>query len=138
MEDTGNEGIESVLDEIKAEIEKEEIEKASDRRMWLLSTAVVVADNEDLFVIEGILGIGISRFRWIIDHLKSMKKRDIMVEKEAGDLLKKAQRALIDMIILSKDYYLHRGDKIKFFDSVAQDYYTLQEIKEALRLEVNE
>jgi hypothetical protein len=137
MEDTDNEGIESVLDEIKEEIEKKEIEKASNRRMWLLST-VVVADNEDLFVIEGILGVSIRRFRWIVEHLESMKKRDIMVENEAEDILKRAQRALVDTIILSKDYYSHRGDKIKFFDSVAQDHYTLEEIKEKLRLEVKE
>lgn len=131
MKDTDNEGIENFLDEIKEDIEKNNTGKALDRMHWLLSRAVVT-DNRDLFVIEGILRKNIGRFGRIVDQLES-----IMEEKEAADLLRRPQDALTDMIILSKDY-LRDGDKTKFFDSIAQGYYTLREIEEVMRLGVKE
>ena len=134
MKGTDNEGIERFLDEMKEDIEKKDIEKASDRRTWLLSAAVVT-DDKDLFVIEGILGTSISRFGLLEGFLESVKKKGIMEEKAAEDLLGRARDTLTEMIILSKDYLRHR-DKTKFFNSIAQEYYTLQEIKEILRLEV--
>ena len=134
MKGTDNEGIERFLDEMKEDIEKKDIEKASDRRTWLLSAAVVT-DDKDLFVIEGILGTSISRFGLLEGVLESVKKKGIMEEKAAEDLLGRARDTLTEMIILSKDYLRHR-DKTKFFNSIAQEYYTLQEIKEILRLEV--
>ena len=129
-------GIESFLDEISEDIEKDSTDKALDRMSWLLSMAVVT-DNRDLFVIEGILRSNIRRFKGIVEFLKSVKKSGIMEEKEAEDILRRALSTLADMTVLSKDY-LRNGDKTKFFDSIAQHYYTLQEIRELLRLEVKE
>ena len=129
-------GIESFLDEMKVDIENNKIEKADGRRIWLSSLATVTY-NKDLFVIEGILANGIRRVGWIVEQLKSIVDGRMMEEEEAGDLLEGAQGALIDMIILSK-VYLRLDDKTKFFDSVARDYYILQEITEMLRLEVGE
>lgn len=136
MKGTDIEGIESFLNEMKEDIENNKIEKADGRRLWLLSLATVT-DNKDLFVIEGILGTGIRRCGWIVEQLKSIMEGRMMEEKEADDLFGGAQGALIDMIIFSKDYLRH-GDKTKFFDSIARDYYILQEITEMLRLEVGE
>ena len=136
MKDTDIEGIESFLGEISEDIERDSTDKASDRMGWLLSMAVVT-DNRDLFVIEGILRSNIRRFKWIVKSLKSMKEKGIMEEKEAEDILRRALSTLTDMTILSKDY-LRDGDKTKFFESITQNYSTLQEIKETLRLEVKE
>jgi hypothetical protein len=136
MKDTDIEGIESFLGEINEDIERDSTDKASDRMSWLLSMAVVT-DNRDLFVIEGILRSNIRRFKWIVKSLESMKEKGIMEEKEAEDILRRALSTLTDMTILSKDY-LRDGDKTKFFESITQNYSTLQEIKETLRLEVKE
>lgn len=129
MGDTDNGGIESFLDEMKEDIERDSTDKALNRMSWLRSQAVVT-DNRDLIVIEEILKLNIRRFRRIVDKLESITEK-----KEAEDLLGRARDTLTDMIILSKDY-LRTGDKTKFFDSIAQDYYTLQEINETLRLGV--
>jgi uncharacterized protein YpuA (DUF1002 family) len=128
MKGTDNEGIESFLDEIKEDIERDNTDKALNRMVWLRSQELVTG-NRDLIVIEGILKVNIRRFRRIVDKLKS-----IMEKKEAEDLLGRPRDTLTDIIILSKDY-LRNGDKTKFFDSIAQNYYTLQEINETLRLE---
>jgi uncharacterized protein YpuA (DUF1002 family) len=131
MKGTDNEGIESFLDEIKEDIERDNTDKALNRMVWLRSQELVTG-NRDLIVIEGILKVNIRRFRRIVDKLKS-----IMEKKEAEDLLGRPRDTLTDIIILSKDY-LRNGDKTKFFDSIAQNYYTLQEINETLRLEEEE
>lgn len=128
MKGTDNEGIESFLDEMKEDIERDSTGKALKRMVWLRSQAVVTG-NRDLIVIEGILKSNINRFRVIVANLES-----IMEKKETKDLLGRARGTLTDIIILSKDY-LRNGDKTKFFDSIAQNYYTLQEINETLRLE---
>ena len=136
MENIDIEGIESFLGEIKGDIEKGSIDKASDRMNWLLSVAVVTG-NKNLFVVEGVLRTNIRRFKGIVGSLESQKKEGTMEEKEAEDISEGALNALTDMAVLSKDY-LRSGDKAKFFDSIAQHYYKLQEIKETLRLEVKE
>lgn len=131
MNDTDNEGIGSFLDEMKEDIERNGTDKALSRMVWLRSQAVVTGDR-DLIVIERILKLNIGRFRRIVDKLESITEK-----KEAEDLLGRARDTLTDIIILSKDY-LRNGDKTKFFDSIAQKYYTLQEINETLRLGVEE
>ena len=138
MKNIDIEGIESFLDEISEDIERDSTDKALDRMSWLLSMAVVT-DNRDLFVIEGILRSNIRRFKWIVKSLESMKEKGISCkeEKEAEDILRRALSTLTDITILSKDY-LRDGDKTKFFESITQNYSTLQEIKETLRLEVKE
>ena len=131
MKGTDNEGIGSFLDEMREDIERDSTDKALNRMVWLRSQ-VVVTGNRDLIVIEEILKSNIRRFRRIEDKLES-----IMEKKGTKDLLGRARDTLTDIIILSKDY-LRNGDKTKFFDSIAQNYYTLQEINETLRLGVEE
>ncbi len=134
MIDTNNEFIESFLDQINDDIKSDKLETATDRLTWLLSMAAVT-DNKNLFVIEGILRKSIRRFQAILEKLNSQLKEKKLEKKKAEDLFKKATDAMTDIIAQSKDY-LHFDDKTKFFDSVAQDHYTLQEIAEMLRLEV--
>ncbi len=133
MKNANNDGIETILDEIRKDIENNKLEKAVSRLYWLLSIAATTNDK-DLFLVEGILRKNIRRFENIPDMLNSLVKKGTTEKKDAEDLLKRAIDSLIDMVSLSKDYLLI-GDRIKFFDSIAQDCYTIQEISEVLRLE---
>ena len=134
--DTDIKGIESLLDEIKEDIETNNLDKASDR-MLQLSSMTIVAGDSDLYVIDGIIRVCIDRLGFIVDLLKTIMENDMMEREEADGLFGMAQAALADMTVISKDY-LHHRNKTKFFDSVAQGYYTLQEIKETLRLGVRD
>lgn len=132
MKGTDIEGIESFLDEMKEDVEKNELDAVVTRRFWLLSMGIT-ADNKDLFIIEAIIGVFIGRFGWIAEQLESTNEGGIIEEKKAKKILQRAQKAVTDVIILSKDY-LRYGDKANFFDIVAKHYYALQEINETLRL----
>ncbi|MBK5190048.1 MAG: hypothetical protein JJE19_00905 [Methanosarcinales archaeon] len=133
MKDTDIVGIERFLDEMKVDVEEDKLDAVETRRFWLLSEAITVDKN--LFIVEAIIGVFIGRFGRIVEVLEPTNESGIIEEKKAKKLLQRAREAVTDVITLSKDY-LRYGDTVKFLNAVAHVYYTLQEVTETLRLEV--